>query len=217
MVSEVSETQNPLDLIQQLIEIGRDVVNRGLVVGSGGNISMLVPGEDAFLITETGAKLDKLKTTSFVKVNFAGKFSEKDNKPSSEFRVHLSAYLNRKDIKVCIHLHPQSSVLLASLGLKAKFITVDHAYYLRKVEYVPWIRPGTQEIADEVARLIRSCNVLVLENHGCVVVGPNADLAYSRALNLEEAAELTIRAKTLDLVTKEVPESYWRYLDENLL
>lgn len=196
-----------------LSDLGKRFVDRGLVVGSGGNLSMLLPDKKSFLITGTGTSLDRLDEDSFAVVSLDGTYSSSGTQPSSEYRVHLAAYQSRGDVTTCIHLHPQASVLLAALGIETKFVTVDHVYYLRKIVRIPWIRPGTQEIADAVAREIAGVNVLVLENHGCVVVAGNPELAYSRALNLEEASELTLRSRMVGIEPLEVPSAYREYLE----
>jgi L-fuculose-phosphate aldolase len=196
-----------------LSDLGKRFVDRGLVVGSGGNLSMLLPDKKSFLITGTGTSLDRLDEDSFAVVSLEGTYSSSGTQPSSEYRVHLAAYQSRGDVTTCIHLHPQASVLLAALGIEMKFVTVDHVYYLRKIVRIPWIRPGTQEIADAVAREIAGVNVLVLENHGCVVVAGNPELAFSRALNLEEASELTLRSRMVGIEPLEVPSAYREYLE----
>jgi L-fuculose-phosphate aldolase len=196
-----------------LSDLGKRFVDRGLVVGSGGNLSMLLPDKKSFLVTGTGISLDRLDEDSFAVVSLDGTYSSSGTQPSSEYRVHLAAYQTRGDVTICIHLHPQASVLLAALGIETKFVTVDHVYYLRKIVRIPWIRPGTQEIADAVAREIAGVNVLVLENHGCVVVAGNLELAFSRALNLEEASELTLRSRMVGIEPLEVPSAYREYLE----
>ena len=196
-----------------LSDLGKRFVDRGLVVGSGGNLSMLLPDKKSFLITGTGTSLDRLDEDSFAVVSLDGTYSSSGTQPSSEYRVHLAAYQSRGDVTTCIHLHPQASVLLAALGIETKFVTVDHVYYLRKIVRIPWIRPGTQEIADAVAREIAGVNVLVLENHGCVVVAGHPELAFSRALNLEEASELTLRSRMVGIEPLEVPSAYREYLE----
>lgn len=196
-----------------LSDLGKRFVDRGLVVGSGGNLSMLLPDKKSFLVTGTGTSLDRLDEDGFAVVSLDGTYSSSGTQPSSEYRVHLAAYQTRGDVTTCIHLHPQASVLLAALGIETKFVTVDHVYYLRKIVRIPWIRPGTQEIADAVAREIAGVNVLVLENHGCVVVAGNPELAFSRALNLEEASELTLRSRMVGIEPLEVPSAYREYLE----
>jgi len=196
-----------------LSDLGKRFVDRGLVVGSGGNLSLLLPDRKSFLITGTGTSLDRLDEESFAVVGLDGTYSSSGMQPSSEYRVHLAGYQSRSDVTTCIHLHPQASVLLAALGIETKFVTVDHVYYLRKIVRIPWIRPGTQEIADAVAREIAGANVLVLENHGCLVVADNPELAYSRVLNLEEASELSLRSRMVGIEPVEVPAAYREYLE----
>ena len=218
MVSEISlnEHKDLVSIMNELIEVGKKVVERGLAVGSGGNLSFRVPGTETFFITGTGTQLDQLDANSFAEVNLNGEVSG-SIKPSSEFRVHLESYRARPDIDVCIHLHPQASVLTAALNLSIRYLTVDHVYYVRKVVRIPWMRAGTQEIADATALAANESNVVILENHGCVVLAPSVQLAYTRVLNLEEACELTLRFHGLGLVPTEVPKAYWDYLEANNL
>lgn len=214
MVSEKKKGNDNSNKIESLIQAGKTAVQLGLVVGSGGNLSSLIPGENAFWITGTGTQLDRLNRSSFAKVGLDGKLLSNAIKPSSEYQVHLAAYQSRSDITTCIHLHPQISVLLYALGLEIKFLTVDHVYYLRKVISIPWMQPGSKEIGDAVFDGLKSCNIIILENHGCVVVGSGIDLALSRAVNLEEAAELTLRSQILGIDPKPVPNKYWENLEK---
>ena len=218
MVSEVflNNHKDLLSIMDELIEVGKKVVDRGLAVGSGGNLSFRAPGTETFFITGTGTQLDQLNPGSFAEVNLNGEVSGVV-KPSSEFRVHLESYRARPEIDVCIHLHPQASVLTAALNLPIKYLTVDHVYYVRRVVRIPWIRSGTQEIADATGLAVKDSNVVILENHGCVVLAPSVQLAYTRVLNLEEASELTLRCHDLGVMPTEVAKAYWDYLKANNL
>jgi L-fuculose-phosphate aldolase len=75
----------------------------------------------------------------------------------------------------------------------------------------------SQEIADATASAVKDSNVLILENHGCVVLAPTVQLGYARVLNLEEASELTLRCHQLGLKPTEVPQAYWDHLRANNL
>jgi L-fuculose-phosphate aldolase len=111
-------------------------------------------------------------------------------------------------------LHPQASIFAAAIDEEIQLVTTDHLYYLRKIIRIPWIAPGTQEVAEATATALKDCNVVILENHGCVVVADNPRLAYSRALNLEEAAEMTIRSALLKVKPKLVPQEFEQYLKQ---
>lgn len=193
-------------LLHALIEAGRRAVASGLVIGSGGNLSARLPGGDACVVTASGTWLDALTPADFSLVGLDGELREGHPSPSGETALHLASYRRRDDATVCIHLHPQHCVLLDALGRDIRLLTIDHAYYVRRIARVPWIRSGTQELADAgAAALDDGCNCVILGHHGCSVVADSVDLAYKRAANLEEAAIATYRALLLGDTTTTVP------------
>ena len=194
----------PGDLRDQLAHVGYDVVQAGLVCGSGGNLSARIPDEDACWVTASGAWLDRLSRTSFAPVRISdgspatvGALPPPRVEPSSELALHLALYRTREDVNAVVHLHPQTALLLDALGEHIRIVTIDHAYYLHRVSTVPFRLPGTTELASLTAAMAADgTDCLVLSQHGCVVLADSVELAHKRARNLEEAALLTYRALT---------------------
>ncbi len=192
----------PGDLRDQLAHVGYDVVQAGLVCGSGGNLSARLPDEDGCWVTATGAWLDRLSRNSFTTARIsdgspaaAGGMSPACVEPTSELALHLALYRARPDVNAVIHLHPQTALLLDALGEHIRFVTTDHALYLRRVSTVPFRLPGSGEVAALAAAMAADgTNCLVLSQHGSVVMAETVELAHKRARNLEEAAALTYRA-----------------------
>ena len=192
----------PGDLRDQLAHVGYDVVQAGLVVGSGGNLSARIPDEDAMWITAAGAWLDRLSRTSFASVRVSdggrarvGTLPLPSIEPTSELALHLALYRARPDVNAIVHLHPQTALLLDALGEHIRIVTTDHAFYLRRVSTVPFRLPGSGEVAALTAAMAADgTDCLVLSQHGCVVLGDSVELAHKRARNLEEAAQITYRA-----------------------
>ena len=96
-----------------------------------------------------------------------------------------------------IHLHPQAAVILDACGHEVRLITLDHAYYLRRVVRVPFAHNGTDELADTAAEAARDCDAIIMGNHGCSTLGDTIAMAYRRALQLEDAAESTFRCLSI--------------------
>lgn len=188
------------DLRDQLAHVGRDVVRSGLVVGSGGNLSARLPGSDSCWVTASGTWLDRLDRSCFVEVGVADGAVRPDGPtapipPSSEVALHLATYRARPDVHAIVHLHPQSVLLLDALDEPVRLVTTDHTFYLRRIARVPFRLPGSAELAElAAAATADGTNCLVLSHHGCSVLGESVELAHKRALNLEEAAQLTYRA-----------------------
>ncbi|MFI1992563.1 class II aldolase/adducin family protein [Actinoplanes sp. NPDC020271] len=192
----------PGDLRDQLAHVGYDVVQAGLVCGSGGNLSARIPDDEAIWVTASGAWLDRLSRASFVPVSITdgavatvGALPPPRVEPTSELALHLALYRARPDVNAVVHLHPQTALLLDALGEHIRIVTTDHAFYLRRVSTVPFRLPGTTELAAMTAAMAADgTDCLVLSQHGCVVMGDSVELAHKRARNLEEAASLTYRA-----------------------
>jgi ribulose-5-phosphate 4-epimerase/fuculose-1-phosphate aldolase len=192
----------PGDLRDQLAHVGYDVVQAGLVCGSGGNLSARVPDEDACWVTASGSWLDRLSRTTFAAVRISdgspaavGAVSLPGIQPTSEIALHLALYRARPDVNAVIHLHPQTALLLDALGEHLRIVTTDHAFYLRRVATVPFRMPGSTELGSLTAAMAADgTDCLVLSQHGSVVMADSVELAHKRARNLEEAASLTYRA-----------------------
>jgi L-fuculose-phosphate aldolase len=181
-------------LVAQLAEVGRDAVGRGLVLASGGNISARVPGEDAFVVTAAATWLDRLVPEDFSVVGFDGTVLGGHPKPSSEWKLHARTYEARPDVNSVVHLHPLTAVVLDACGIAVRLITLDHAYYLGKVNRVPFNHNGSDELADTSAEASLDSNAIILAHHGCSTLGDTVAMAYRRALSLEEAAKATMMA-----------------------
>ena len=192
----------PGDLRDQLAHVGYDVVQAGLVCGSGGNLSARIPDEDAIWVTASGSWLDRLSRNTFAPVRISdgepavvGTLPAPRIEPTSELALHLALYRARPDVNAVVHLHPQTALLLDALGEHIRIVTTDHAFYLRRVSTVPFRLPGSTELASlTAATAADGTDCLVLSRHGCVVMGDSVELAHKRARNLEEAAALTYQA-----------------------
>ncbi|MFJ3667299.1 class II aldolase/adducin family protein [Streptomyces sp. NPDC090106] len=185
------------DLMEQLAEVGRTAVARGLVLASGGNLSARLPGADEFVVTGAGTWLDRLEPDDFAVMSTAGVRIGGAELPSSEWKLHQRTYQVRPDANCVIHLHPQYAVMLDAMGEDIRLITLDHAYYVRSIGTVPYYPNGSDELADGAAEQAREHDCVVLSHHGSSSLGEDVGMAFRRAMNLEEAATTTYRALAL--------------------
>jgi len=184
-------------IVGELIYVGRSAVEQGLTLASSGNLSARVPGEDRFVVTAAGSWLDRLTRRDFAMMSLLGDVVAPSPEPSSEWRLHQRSYLERPDVNAVIHLHPQYTVLLDALGMPIRLISMDHALYVRSIGRVDYLPSGSEELADAAAAACKEHNCVLLAFHGCSAVGDTIEMAYRRALNLEQAAQATYRTYLL--------------------
>lgn len=197
------------ELVEQLIAVGRQAVQGGLALASGGNLSARIPGTNRFVVTGGGTWLDRLEPAHFARVGLDGTIEPGAIPPSSEWKLHQRTYQEREDVNAIVHLHPQYCVLLDALGHEIRLLTLDHAYYVRAIASVPFAHNGSDELADTAAMAARDHDCVILSHHGCSALGGTVEMAFRRALNLEEAAAATYRCLTLgDTTTTFPPEAY---------
>jgi L-fuculose-phosphate aldolase len=180
-----------------LIDLGRAVARAGLVVAAGGNIAARTT-EDRMWVTPSGWSLADLSAANLVQVSLDGRRLAGAHAPTSELLLHLAALRARPDVAWSVHLHPPMATLLPVLDIPIRTISTDHAFYLRGIATVPYLHPGSTQLADAAAAELKAgADVVLLRHHGCLVVGDTPDLALSRAVNLEAAAEASYRARLL--------------------
>jgi L-fuculose-phosphate aldolase len=201
------------DLVDQLAAVGREAVGRGLVLASGGNLSARCPDSDAFVVTGAGTWLDRLEPGDFATVGLDGRVIDEGRPPSTEWRLHRRTYEVRPDVNAIIHLHPQTAVVLDALGYPIRLLTLDHANFLRRVGRVPYLPTGSEALAEAAAEASRECNAIILANHGCSTLGDTVEMAWRRAMNLEEAAQNTFRCLQLGDTTTTFPPEALATLD----
>ena len=199
--------------VYKLIALGRKMVNSDLTIADGGNLSTYDAKANEITITRSGVCLDELNIDSFVS------FKLDDNVPvgaSSETAMHLAGYRAKPEFLCLLHFHPQQATLLATANVDIRTITVDHTYYLAgRVAILPFIQPGTHQLAAACAEQFKKgSDILLLAHHGCLLGSKSIEWGLYTALNLEQAAKMT-RMLSVDQNEIQIPECPNSYL-ENL-
>ncbi|UNS98874.1 class II aldolase/adducin family protein [Streptomyces tubbatahanensis] len=194
-------------LVEQLIDVGADIVRRGYALASGGNLSARLPGAAEFVVTGKGTWLDRLEPADFTVMNLAGEVVGGNPVPSSEWKLHQRSYRVREDANALVHMHPQHAVLVDALGHEIRLLTLDHAVYVRSLGRIPFHPNGSDELADAAAEQAEQHNCVLLAHHGCSALGEDVGMALRRAMNIEEAATATYRALLLGDRTTRFPTS----------
>ncbi|MGC8543353.1 MAG: class II aldolase/adducin family protein [Vulcanisaeta sp.] len=188
---------NEQSLRRSLVEIFRLAYAKRLVDLLGGNASARL-SNDNILITPTSVPKVLIKPQSIVKIRLDGTVIT-GGKPSSEWRMHVGVYRVRDDVKFILHTHPPNILALTQAGFKIDLTFSEAISYVGNVAEVPYLKPGSAELAEAVSRAIsrKDVTAVILKNHGLVTVGSTPYEALNRAEVLENLAYITLMMKLL--------------------
>ena len=111
-------------------------------------------------------------------------------KASIESSMHAAVYERRPDVSVIIHTHQPYASALALMERPIPALFDEQVRYLgRSVELVSYAPSGTSFLKKNVAkRLSNGANAYILENHGVLVLGGDAEQAVHNMALLEKVA-----------------------------
>jgi ribulose-5-phosphate 4-epimerase/fuculose-1-phosphate aldolase len=180
---------------ERLANLCKDVYDKNMVSGSGGNISIKI--EDTVYITPSGYSLGNIAPEELVEVSLNGDIKG-TIRPSKELFLHMESYRARPDINAVVHVHSHYSILIGIMLDKNTRIppyTPGYAMRVRHMGFVPFFVPGSRELAQGISQEIKQSNVVLMKNHGMVVVGKNVQEAFNVAEEVEENAKMHIELK----------------------
>lgn len=182
---------------KKMCEIGKLMYSNKLAIANDGNISIRV-AENEILVTPTRICKKDLRPDMIVRMDLDGNVLEGTHMPSSEVKMHLRVYVERPDLRVVIHTHSPFATAFATAGIALDRVTVPSAYcFLGKVPLTPYGTASTEEVPNNIARLIRDHEALLLQNHGVLVAGKALEETYFKAERVELYAQISLLAHLL--------------------
>ncbi|MBQ0748011.1 MAG: aldolase [Marinobacter sp.] len=172
---------------------GKSLFDRGLTMGSSGNISVRLD-DGGWLMTPTNACLGRLDPARISHLDRDGKLLDGD-KPTKESFLHQAMYGERPQSGAIVHLHSTHSVAVSCLPEidPHNCIPPLTAYYVMRVgklPLVPYHIPGDPTLGDAVKGLAGEHSAVLLANHGPIVAGKSLEAAVYATEELEETARL---------------------------
>jgi L-fuculose-phosphate aldolase len=185
-------------LKMEIVEAGKRMLHKGLVIGASGNISIRISGEDKIVITPSQIKYDKIGVNDIVVVDFKKNVLEGDRSPSVETGMHIGVYETRPDVGAIVHTHSVYASAIASLGKTIPPFLDDIVLMLGgEIEVAEYGMPGSKELAENAVRALGKKNAVLLANHGSLSCGKNLEGAFVNAELVERAAKIFILSSLL--------------------
>jgi L-fuculose-phosphate aldolase len=192
--------QNLMSLKKNIIIAGKRLYESGYVASNDGNISARID-EKYFLITPTGFSKGFMKITDLAMVDLNGRVIKGRQKPSSETKLHLRIYKERRDVGGICHAHPPYGTGFAVAGIPLdQNVLPEVIISLGSIPLVKYGTPGTDEFCETLIPVLRQYDAFLLANHGALTVGSSVIDACNKMETLEHYAKILFVAKNLGKV-----------------
>ena len=189
----------------EVLEVARRMDEKGLVVGTSGNVSQRFrepTGRELVAITASGRHYDTMKVEDIVLVDLEGQRVEGELTPSIETMLHVGIYKARKKICAVVHTHAVFGSIIAVTGKEIPPILDDQVTYLGgEIKVANYALPGSPELVKNAVAALGPRNAVVMANHGTLTVGRNLREAFNNCELLEKTARVCVRARSLGALT----------------
>ncbi len=180
-------------LRQELTKYARKIVDKGLVVGPGGNLSARFG--NIMLISPSGFDIADIEQEQWVAVDIeTGGVGGTTLRPSSEVLMHLACYRDHQDVQAVVHTHPPYCIAQSTITQEQPMLFPDQVALVGTIGFVPYVLPTTLEMARLVSQKLYDSPAVVLGNHGLVTVGRNLREAFYRTEICESGAMIYLLA-----------------------
>ncbi len=174
-------------LREAVIAACRELVRRGLVYGTSGNVSVRRDARH-FFVSPTGMPYDALEPGDIPLMDLDGRWFGR-RRPSSEWRFHRDVFKYRTEVAAMVHTHSPKATSLACTGRG-----IPSFHYMvavaggADIRCAPYHTFGTQELSDAVLAALEGRKACLLANHGVITVGADLPAALALAGEVENLA-----------------------------
>jgi len=182
----------------------------GLNEGIDNHLTLLVPGhDDRFLLAPFGLHWSEVRASDFMVVDFEGRLvSGPGPVEDTALYIHLPVHKLAPQARCALHTHMPYATALCMLenprlemaGQSAIGFHEDISY---EAQYNGLAFDETE--GERLARALGTKSVLMMQNHGVLVVGATVAQAFERLYFLERAAQAQVLALSTGRALRLIP------------
>lgn len=200
-------------LKKQVCEANLELVRRGVVIYTWGNVSGIDREKGLVVIKPSGVEYDVMRPEDMVVVDYkSGEIVEGNYKPSTDTPTHLELYRAFPEIGGIAHTHSINAVAFAQAGKDIPALGTTHADYFygpipctrelneTEVKVAYEVNTGKIIVDSIVERKIEPMTVpgVLVNNHGPFTWGRDASHSVYNTVVLETVAEMALKTLILN-------------------
>jgi L-fuculose-phosphate aldolase len=182
-----------------VLAAAKDMLRRGLVEGTAGNISAR-RSDGNIVITPSSVDYSDMVLDDLVVIDPEGAVQHaKDGRaPSSEMKLHLACYQAFDDVGSVIHSHPVWATMFAIAHEPIPACIDEFAVYCGgDVRCTDYAASGTPDVGINAVKALEGRGAALIANHGLVAVGPRPDKVLHITALVERTAQIVWGARAL--------------------
>lgn len=208
-------------LKKEVCEANLDLVAKGVVIYTWGNVSGIDREKGLMVIKPSGVDYDGMSPEDMVVVDLTtGETVEGKWKPSSDTATHLELYRKYPAMAGIVHTHSTNAVAFAQAGKDIPALGTTHADYF--YGEIPCVRNLTKEEIEEAYELNTGILIadyykenkldyeavpgVLCKNHGPFAWGTDPHNAVHNAVVVEECAKMAARCELINPQVKPAPQ-----------
>lgn len=185
------------DLKSRLLATARELLRRGLVEGTAGNLSVRL-GDGLVALTPTSLDYDAMTVDDLVVVDMDGKVVSGARAPTTEKALHMACLRQHADIGAVIHCHALFATMFAVTRQPIPCVIEEFEVYVGgEVPVAEYRLTGSDALGEEVSRHVGSRGAVLMANHGLLTVGKDPEQALKVASLVERTAQVIWGARAL--------------------
>lgn len=192
---------------QQIVQTAQELVHKGYLMATGGNVSVRIPEGNVFAITPSNFDYMKMTLEDVCILNFELEMLEGNHKPSVESAMHGAVYQVRSDVNTIVHTHQVFASALALIKAPIPALFDEQARFLgRSIDIIPYAPSGTGLLRDKIAKHVKNHNnAFMMQNHGALTFGHNMERAVRNVEILEKCALAYLLAICTERKVSKIP------------
>lgn len=187
------------DAHQAVLAAAKDMLSKGLVEGTAGNISARM--EDGNIVcTPSSVDYEAMALEDLVVVDAEGQVLQRaeGRSPTSEIALHLACYRAFDDIGSVIHAHPIWATMFACAHQPVPACVDEFTMYVGgDVLCAEYSMSGTPDVGANAVAALEARGAALLANHGMVAVGPSPAKALHIVALVERTAQIAWGTRAL--------------------